>query len=105
MLSGADLVYWRRKQQQWSSLAERAPDDATADYLHRVFEPTARAIVGLERALAGMGLLDEALAFDLRRPQDYFERVWSTAFRASDLTKLNDADDTRLDALNLEEVS
>ncbi|MFI7356429.1 tyrosine-type recombinase/integrase [Streptomyces avidinii] len=88
VLSGADLVYWRRKQQQWRSIAERAPDDATADYLHRVFEPTARAIDGLERALAGMGLLEQALSLDLRRPQDYFERVWSTSFRAADLANL-----------------
>jgi len=51
----------------------------------RVFEPTARAIDGLEKALAGMGLLDQALAMDLRRPQDYFNRLWSTAFRATDL--------------------
>ncbi|GGS14398.1 hypothetical protein GCM10010236_80730 [Streptomyces eurythermus] len=63
-------------------LAERAPDSATADYLHEAFEPTARAIAGLERALEAVGLLDEALALDLRRPQDYFGRVWSTAFRA-----------------------
>ena len=61
------------------------PDDATADYLHRYFEPTARAIDGLEKALAGLGLLDQALALDLRKPQDYFHRVWSTAFRATDL--------------------
>jgi hypothetical protein len=58
-----------------------------------------RAIDGLEKALAGLGLLDDALALDLRKPQDYFHRVWSTAFRASDLTegdtrgKANDAND------------
>jgi Phage integrase family len=62
-----------------------APDDATAAYLHCHFEPTARTIDGLERALAGLGLLDQALAVDLRKPQDYFRRVWSTAFRATDL--------------------
>lgn len=84
-LSGADLLYWRRKREQWRLLAEGAPDDATADYLHRFFEPTARAIDGLEKALAGLGLLDDALALDLRKPQDYFHRVWSTAFRAADL--------------------
>jgi len=61
------------------------PDDATADCLHRYFEPTARAIDGLEKALVGLGLLDDALALDLRKPQDYFHRVWSTAFRAVDL--------------------
>lgn len=86
VLSGADLLYWRRKQEQWRSIAERAPDDATADYLHQVFEPTARAVNGLEKALAGLGLLDEALAMDLRWPQDYFHRLWSTGFRATDLT-------------------
>ena len=99
VLSGADLLYWRRKREQWRQLAEGAPDDATADYLNRYFEPTARAIDGLEKALAGLGLLDQALALDLRKPQDYFHRVWSTAFRASDLTegdtrrKANDAND------------
>jgi hypothetical protein len=84
VLSGADLLYWR-KREQWRLLAEGAPDDATATYLHDYFEPTARAIDGLEKALAGLGLLDDALALDLRKPQDYFHRVWSTAFRASDL--------------------
>ncbi|MEU0205889.1 hypothetical protein [Streptomyces canus] len=34
VMSGADLLYWRRKAEQWASLAERAPDDRTADYLH-----------------------------------------------------------------------
>lgn len=77
VMSGADLLYWRRKAEQWASLAKRAPDDRTADYLHSVFEPTARAIGGLEKALAGLGMLEDALALDLRRPQDYFDRMWS----------------------------
>ncbi|WNI22179.1 site-specific integrase [Streptomyces sp. ITFR-16] len=93
VMSGADLLYWRRKQEQWTTLAERAPDDATADYLHSYFEPTARAIDGLEKALAGLGLLDEALALDLRRPQDYFHRIWSTSFKAADLADAVDLDD------------
>ncbi|MFI2214809.1 tyrosine-type recombinase/integrase [Streptomyces sp. NPDC020141] len=88
VLSGADLLYWRRKAEQWRSIAENAPDDATADYLHTVFEPTAQAIKGLEQALAALGILDEALTLDLRRPQDYFHRTWSTAFRARDLAAL-----------------
>ncbi|MGW3690589.1 tyrosine-type recombinase/integrase [Streptomyces sp. NPDC005125] len=87
VLSGADLVYWHRKREQWRTLAERAPDSATADFLHEVFEPTARAITGLERALEGLGLLEDALTLDLRRPQDYFSRVWSTAFRAQELAR------------------
>ncbi|MGW1658392.1 tyrosine-type recombinase/integrase [Streptomyces atratus] len=93
VMSGADLVYWHRKREQWRMLAERAPDSATADYLHEVFEPTARAITGLERALEAVGLLDDALALDLRRPQDYFGRVWSTAFRTADLTEPPEAED------------
>lgn len=93
VLSGADLLYWRRKREQGRLLAERAPDDATATYLHQHFEPTARAIDGLEKALAGLGLLDDALALDLRKPQDYFQRIWSTAFRATDLATAADDHD------------
>ncbi len=91
VISGADLLYWRRKREQWRSIAERAPDDTTADYLHEIFAPTSRAIDGLEQALAALGLLDEALALDLRRPQDYFQRIWNTAFRASDLAAAEDS--------------
>lgn len=87
VLSGADLIYWHRKREQWRMLAERAPDSVTSDYLHSVFEPTARAIAGLEKALEAVDLLDEALGLDLRRPQDYFGRVWSTAFRAQELAR------------------
>ncbi|GAA2264972.1 hypothetical protein GCM10010232_66460 [Streptomyces amakusaensis] len=87
VLSGADLVYWQRKREQWRALAERAPDEATTEYLHQVFEPTARAIDGLEKALSAVGLLEDALDLDLRRPQDYFGRVWSTAFRANELAR------------------
>ena len=90
VLSGADLLYWRRKREQWTTLAERAPDPATADYLHQSFAPTARAIDGLEKALTAAGLLDQALALDLRRPQDYFARVWSLAFRSHDLANHDD---------------
>ncbi len=52
-----------------------------------MFEPTARAIDGLEKALAGLGLLQDALALDLRRPQDYFHRLWSLNFPARDLIR------------------
>jgi hypothetical protein len=90
VMSGADLLYWRRKQEQWHSIAERAPDDATADYLHKVFEPTALAIAGLEKALAALGVLDDALALDVRRPQDYFHRVWNVGFLADDLKNATD---------------
>ncbi|GID30787.1 DUF6262 family protein [Paractinoplanes brasiliensis] len=33
VVSGADLLYWRRKREQWRSIAERAPDDTTADQM------------------------------------------------------------------------
>ncbi|MCZ0999632.1 hypothetical protein O1M63_18430 [Streptomyces mirabilis] len=93
VLSGADLVYWHRKREQWHALAERAPDSGTSDYLHDLFEPTARAIAGLEKALEAVGLLDETLALDLRRPQDYFGRIWSTAFRAQELAHREEEQD------------
>jgi len=96
VLSGADLLYWRRKREQWHSIAERAPDDTTAGYLHKVFEPTAQAIDGLEKALAGLGLLDDALALDLRRPQDHFQRLWNTGFRATDLAQAAAGEQTEL---------
>ena len=44
------------------------------------------AIDGLEGALAGLGLLEQALAVDLRRPQDYYQRIWNLGFAAADLT-------------------
>ncbi|CAM5237888.1 tyrosine-type recombinase/integrase [Streptomyces hirsutus] len=97
VMSGADLVYWRRKREQWRMLAEGSSHDETRDYMHKLFEPTARAIDGLERALAAVGLLEEALALDLRRPQDYFGRVWSSAFRAEELARQADVDDLELD--------
>ena len=37
--------------------------------------------------------LDDALALDLRKPQDYFQRVWNTAFLASDLAKAGSSQD------------
>ncbi|NEA53481.1 hypothetical protein G3I60_04755 [Streptomyces sp. SID13666] len=93
VMSGADLVYWHRKREQWRMLAERAPDSTTADYLPGVFEPTARAIDGLEKAIAAVGLLDDSLALDLRRPQHYFGKVWNTAFRAHYLAHAQDGDE------------
>ncbi|MFF4534013.1 tyrosine-type recombinase/integrase [Streptomyces sp. NPDC001407] len=103
VMSGADLLYWRRKAEQWRTQAERAPSDETADYLHQLFEPTARAIEGLEKALAAMGLLEEALTMDLRRPQDYFHRMWTLAFRSVDLAELSD-DEPDEDADETEEA-
>ena len=47
------------------------------DRIARHFAPLA--------APEALGLLDDALALDMRKPQDYFHRIWSTAFRATDL--------------------
>jgi len=43
-----------------------------------------------------LGLPDDALALDLRKPQDYLHRVWATVFRANDLAAAGSgqADDT-----------
>ncbi|MFG3086459.1 hypothetical protein ACGGAI_02515 [Streptomyces antibioticus] len=35
VLTGADLLYRRRKREQWRLPAESAPGEATADHLHR----------------------------------------------------------------------
>jgi hypothetical protein len=94
VMTGADLLYWRREREQWYSLAERAPTDEMADWLHQQFAPTAGAIAGPERALTGVGLLDDALALHLRRPQDYFHRLWTTAFRTSDLATVGGMETT-----------
>ncbi|MFJ3531436.1 MULTISPECIES: hypothetical protein [unclassified Streptomyces] len=87
VMPGADLVYWQRRLEQWRMVAEGAPTSVAADYLNDLVDPTARANDGLEGALAAVGLLDEALSLDLRRPQVYFGRVWSTAFRAHELAR------------------
>ncbi|MEL5960746.1 hypothetical protein AADR41_39360 [Streptomyces sp. CLV115] len=93
VMPGADLLYWHRKRDQCRSLAERAPDEPPPTTCNQVFEPTSKAIDGLEKALAALGLLDQALAMDLRRPQDYFQRLWSVAFRASDLAAAGEQED------------
>ena len=38
-MSGADLLYWRRKREQWRQLVEGAPDEATAEYLTAISSP------------------------------------------------------------------
>lgn len=87
VLSGADLVYWKRKEQQWRLIAEGAPTEDSIGYLHSVFEPTSRAIRGLEGALASAGLLEDALNLDLRKPQDFFQKVWSVGFESRRLAE------------------
>ena len=52
-----------------------------------MFTPAARAIDGLEKALAGLGLLDDALALD------YSHRLWSTGFRTANLVRAADDED------------
>jgi hypothetical protein len=80
----------------WSAV-EQAANHAGPPPCHSAAvagQTSARAIAGLERALAGLGLLDDALAVDLRRPQDYFSRLWNTAFRSSDLAAVASMENT-----------
>src|SRR5260370_7008313 len=44
VMTGADLLYWRRNPGQWHPIAQRAPYDATPGYLHTVFLTTSPAI-------------------------------------------------------------
>ena len=91
VMTGADLLYW---QAQTRAVALHRRTGARRRHRrlpHKVFEPTARAIDGLEKALAGLGLLDQALALDLRRPQDYFHRLWNIGFPVPALTALSDS--------------
>jgi Arc/MetJ family transcription regulator len=69
------------------------------DYIERIKEQygvrskTEAVDLALRRLAVIPMTLDEALAMDLRKPQDYFQRVWSTAFRAADLaTPANEPD-------------
>ncbi|MEU9027037.1 hypothetical protein AB0D46_05780 [Streptomyces sp. NPDC048383] len=70
--------YWRRKREQWRLLAGGARTTPPPTTSTATSSPPPRAIDGLEKALTGLGLLDDVLALDLRKPQDYFHRVWST---------------------------
>jgi hypothetical protein len=114
VLSGADLLYWRRKREQWRLLAEGAPDDATARYLHQYFEsavpePVLRAHSPRDR-WPGEGPGRPRPRRRRPRPgppqtQDYFHRIWNTAFRAADLAKAGN-DEHRADgAINAEECA
>lgn len=44
------------------------------------------------KALAALGLLDQTLALDFRRPQDHVDRIWSTGFRADQLAGTADSE-------------
>ncbi|MGH3288413.1 MAG: tyrosine-type recombinase/integrase [Streptosporangiaceae bacterium] len=89
VLTGADYSYWKRQEQRQAALAEGAPGQDARDYLYQAFEPASKAIAGLEKALAASGLLDQAAQLDLRSPhQDFFDPIWRTGWRASDLTAL-----------------
>ncbi len=67
----------------------RRPHPGARDYLYQAFEPSSQAIAGLEKALAAAGLLDQATQLDLCTPhQDFFDPIWRTGWRASDLAEL-----------------
>ena len=90
VLSGADLTYWQRKRQQWLRMIERAVDENTRSFLQSELEPLERALRGLELALGAVGLLDAAMAVDLRSPQDFFDPVWSLNFSVAELQQLEE---------------
>lgn len=81
VLTGADLNYWRRKQEQWRILAENAPDESVRDYMHAIWKPMGEALKGLEGALLERSLLQEAENLDLRRPQDFFRPLWNYGYK------------------------
>src|SRR5699024_5039581 len=58
VLTGGDLLYWRRKREQWDELVEAAPNAESREYLREKFKPFEAAIAGLERVLAERNLLD-----------------------------------------------
>ena len=82
-------MYWRRKREQWLRLAERAPEKASRDFILTQLEPVSRALRGLEAALDAIGLLKDAEAIDLGRPQEFFRPVWSYNFRVDELAELD----------------
>jgi integrase len=89
VITGADYTYWKRREQQWATLAEGAPTDESRDYLYDAFAPSSQAIAGLEKALVAAGLLEKAQQLDLRNPhQDFFEPIWRIGWRAGDLIQL-----------------
>jgi integrase len=91
VLTGADYSYWKRQQERWTTWAEGAPNDATRDYIYGIFDKSSKAIEGLEKALATLGLLEEAMEVDLRNPyQDFFEPIWNQGFIAKDLIAIAD---------------
>jgi hypothetical protein len=89
VLTGADYNYWKRQEQRQAALAEGAPSPGARDYLYQAFEPSSQAVAGLEKALTAVGLLDHARQLDLRTPhQDFYDPIWRTGWRASDLAVL-----------------
>ena len=82
----ASMMLWRLV----SGAAGRL-DPAT---IGRLFADAGFVDVYTRPTLAGLGLLDDALALDMRKPQDYFHRIWSVAFRTADLAAHGGGEDT-----------
>ncbi|WP_276761772.1 tyrosine-type recombinase/integrase [Mycolicibacter arupensis] len=91
VLTGADYAYWKRQEERWATYAENAPDDSSRSYVYSLFQSSSLAIAGLERALATLGLMEQAKNVDLRNPyQDFFDPIWNHGWRASDLIDLTE---------------
>ena len=86
--SPARPAYWRHKREQMATAT--GPKAPPTHYVYRHFESRhGRA----REELAGLGLLDQALALDLCKPPEYFHRIWSTASRANDRAAANPTSD------------
>ena len=93
VMSGADLLYWHRKREQWHCHRR-----TRSRRCHRRLPPRGLRPHRPRHRRSGEGPgrtqpADDALALDLRRPQDYFHRLWSIGFRAGDLARAADNDD------------
>jgi hypothetical protein len=81
LMSGADLLYWRREQEQLRAIAERALDDVTADYLHKVFEPTYGRHMRPVPASSFPARRPPAVGTQLRADCSQDQRIWTPAPR------------------------
>jgi hypothetical protein len=76
-----------RKREQWYSLAERAPDEATAAWLHQVFAPPPPRSTSWRPRWPGSVCSTRPSPWTCAARRDYFQRIWNTGFRAAELIR------------------
>jgi hypothetical protein len=79
VLSGADLLYWRRKREQWRQLFEGAPDDATLKQRVRQLSTDNRTLEEWFKAALS------SLRFQDRRIADLEARIADPTFHSDQL--------------------